>query len=87
MKKALFLFPLSSADLWNCFHFLLIVLISNQLLSAEADRSRDKAAEAQRHKAEKTFSYIPLSLSFFVPMCLCNYVPALSCKNQTEFFA
>jgi hypothetical protein len=54
-------------------------------LSAEADRLRDKGTESQRHKAEKTFfyivlslcSFVPLSLSFFVPMCLCTFVPAL----------
>jgi hypothetical protein len=37
----------------------------------EADSLRDKGAKAQRHKAEKPFSFVSLSPCSFVPLHLC----------------
>jgi hypothetical protein len=55
----------------------------NNALSAEADSLRDKGTEWQRWKAMS-----PLCVALrFVPMCLCHFVPASSCKKQAEVFA
>jgi hypothetical protein len=45
-------------------------------------RTRDIGTQAQRDKAEDFFFvytlciFVTLSLSFFVPMCLCTFVPS-----------
>jgi len=60
-------------------------LMKNKVLSAETDSLRDKGTEEQRHKdAKGKDKKRSLLLCPSVPMCLCNFVPASSCKDQTK---
>jgi hypothetical protein len=43
--------------------------------NAGTKKKRGKVTKAQRHKAEKPFSSIPLALCAFVPVFICPFVP------------
>ena len=76
MPSDLGLKEIASVSTYDCWRGIFKYLNAFVFINSHRLKPIPQGTNEQRHKKEKPFYYIPLSLSFFVPMCLCNFVPA-----------